>query len=123
MKRPKILLFKSRSVVSKVIGTAPPLGLLYIAATLRERLGADVRVLDAILENDPLKALVSALKSFEPDAVGISALTAEAFLAHKSAAAVKAGAPSVPVIMGGPTPIFRPGTRSVRHQRGRRSNR
>jgi hypothetical protein len=55
MKRPKILLFKSRSVVSKVTGT-PPLGLLYIAASLRNWLEADVRVLDAHLEADPLKA-------------------------------------------------------------------
>ncbi|MGD0279679.1 MAG: radical SAM protein, partial [Smithella sp.] len=108
MKRPKILLFKSRSVVTKVTGTSPPLGLLYIAATLRERLGADVRILDAMFEADPLKALLSTLKSFSPDAVGISALTAEVFLAHKAAAAVKAEAPSVPVIMGGPHPSSDP---------------
>ncbi len=108
MKRPKILLLKSRSVVSKVTGSTPPLGLLYIAAALRERLGAEVRVLDAMLESDPLKALASYLKSFGPDIVGISALTAEAFLAHKAAATVKTTAPSLPVIMGGPHPSSDP---------------
>jgi len=102
MKRPKILLFKSHSIVSKVTGVTPPLGLLYIAAALRERLGADVRVIVAMLENDPMNVMVSTLRHFRPDVVGISALTAEAFFAHKAAAAVKAEAPSVPVIMGGP---------------------
>ena len=108
MKRPKILLLKSRSVVSKVIGTTPPLGLLYIAAALRQRLRAEVRVLDALLESEPLKALASHLRSFCPDIVGISALTAEAFLAHKAAATVKKVASSIPVIMGGPHPSSDP---------------
>jgi len=108
MKRPKILLFKSRSVVSKVSGATPPLGLLYIASSLRKLLSADVRILDATLEADPLKALTADLRSFNPDVVGISALTAEAFLAHKAAAAVKAEAPSLPVIMGGPHPSSDP---------------
>jgi radical SAM superfamily enzyme YgiQ (UPF0313 family) len=40
--------------------------------------------------------------------VGISALTAETFLAHKAAAAVKAKAHSVPVIMGGQYPSSDP---------------
>jgi radical SAM superfamily enzyme YgiQ (UPF0313 family) len=108
MKRPKILLFKSRSVASKVTGCTPPLGLLYIAAALRGRLGAEVRVLDAMLESNPLKALVSHLKSFSPDIVGISALTAEAFLARKAATTVKTASPSTPVIIGGPYPSSDP---------------
>lgn len=104
MKRPKILLLKSRSLVTKVIGVTPPLGLLYIASALREKLGADVRILDVILENNPLKTLVSVLTSFRPDVVGISALTAEAYFAHQAAAVVKVNIPSTPVIMGGPHP-------------------
>jgi hypothetical protein len=67
MKRPKILLFKSHSIVSKVTGVTPPLGLLYIAAALRERLGADVRVIVAMLENDPMNVMVSTLRHFRPD--------------------------------------------------------
>lgn len=109
MKRPKILLFKSCSLVSKVVGVTPPLGLLYIAAVLRQRLQADVQVIVAVLEADPLKALASRLRHFCPDIVGISALTAEAFLAHKAAATVKTEMPSVPVIMGGPYPSSDPG--------------
>ncbi|MHB0995596.1 MAG: B12-binding domain-containing radical SAM protein [Elusimicrobiales bacterium] len=109
MKRPYILLVKSRSVVSKIKkGTMPPVGLLYIAASLRARLGAEVKVLDAMFEPEILKLVAGAVRARRPDAVGISALTAESFLAHKIAAAVKAEDKSVPVIMGGPHPSSDP---------------
>ncbi len=102
MRRPKVLLIKSRSVVSKLKSSSPPLGLLYIAAALRRDLGAEVRVLDALMEPDIPGLAAAEARSFGPDVVGISALTAEAFLAHKLAAAVKESAPGVPVIIGGP---------------------
>jgi radical SAM superfamily enzyme YgiQ (UPF0313 family) len=86
----------------------PPLGLLYIAACLRERLNANVRVVDAALEADPLRALRSAIRSCRPDVVGISALTAEALLAHAAADAVKTDDHTVPVVMGGPHPSSDP---------------
>ncbi|MEI7530132.1 MAG: radical SAM protein [Elusimicrobiota bacterium] len=109
MKRPYVLLIKSRSVVSKIKkGTMPPVGLLYIAAALRARLGAEVRVLDAMFEPDILKLVREAMRSRRPDVVGISALTAEAFLAHKISAAVKAEDGSVPVVLGGPHPSSDP---------------
>ncbi|MHB0996560.1 MAG: B12-binding domain-containing radical SAM protein [Elusimicrobiales bacterium] len=108
MRRPEVLLFKSRSLASKVTGSTPPLGLLYIAACLRERLDAKVRVIDAGLEADPLKALRSAIRADRPDVVGISALTAEALLAHAAADAVKTDDHTVPVVMGGPHPSSDP---------------
>ena len=109
MKRPCILLVKSRSVVSKIKkGTMPPVGLLYIAACLRKTLGAEVRLLDAMFEPDILKLVGEEIRRKRPDAVGISALTAEAFLARRISAAVKAADPSIPVVMGGPHPSSDP---------------
>ncbi len=108
MRRPSVLLIKSRSVASKVSGSTPPLGLLYIAACLRKSLGAEVRLIDAALEADPLKAVGDAVRTRKPDVAGISALTAEAFPAHALAAAVKAEGPAVPVVMGGPYPSADP---------------
>ncbi len=94
MKRPCILLVKSRSVVSKIKkGTMPPVGLLYIAACLRKTLGAEVRLLDAMFEPDILKLVGEEIRRKRPDAVGISAQTAEALLAHRSRAPYKARAP------------------------------
>ena len=110
MKRPYVLLVKSRSVVSKIKkGTMPPMGLLYIAANLRAKLNAEVRLLDAMFEPDILKLVAAEVRPRRPDVVGISALTAESFLAHKLAAAVKGEDRTVPVVMGGPHPSSNPG--------------
>jgi radical SAM superfamily enzyme YgiQ (UPF0313 family) len=109
MKRPRVLLIKSRSLATKLQGASmPPLGLLYVAAALRARLGADVRILDAYLDRDILKRTAEEAGVWMPDVVGISALTAESFLAGKIAAAVKASAPAVPVVLGGPYPSSDP---------------
>ncbi len=108
MRRPVVLLIKSRSLASKVSGSTPPLGLLYIAACLRKNLGAEVRIIDAELEPDPLRAVRDAVRTRRPDVAGISALTAEAFLAHSLAAAIKAENRGIPVIMGGPHPSSDP---------------
>ncbi len=109
MKRPYVLLIKSRSIVSKIKkGTMPPVGLLYIAACLRKQLGAEVRLLDAMFEPEILKLVNSEIRKRRPDVVGISALTAEAFLAHKLAAAVKSADSAIPVILGGPHPSSDP---------------
>jgi radical SAM superfamily enzyme YgiQ (UPF0313 family) len=102
MKPPIVLLVKSRSLVSKIRGTTPPLGLLYIAASLRKRLGAEVRLVDAMFDPGILETVRRAVRELKPDVVGISALTAEFFLAHRIAAAVKAENPGIPVVMGGP---------------------
>jgi len=111
MKKPVVLLVKSCSVVSKQqVSAMPPLGLLYIAANLRSRLSAEVRILDAKLEPDILMAVRDAIRARRPDMVGISALTAEAFLAHRIAGVVKAEDGSVPVVVGGPYPSSDPET-------------
>lgn len=86
----------------------PPLGLLYIAAFLRQRLNADVRLLDARVEPDILKAVADEVRAQRPDVVGVSALTAEAFLTQKITAAVKAADAAVPVVLGGPFPTSDP---------------
>ena len=104
-RRPKILFVKSRSMTSKIKGTYVSLGILYIATYLRKTLSATVRIINTMWDDDnPLKTVLDGTREFKPDALGISALTAEAFLAHKIAAAVKSENPDLPVIMGGPYP-------------------
>jgi radical SAM superfamily enzyme YgiQ (UPF0313 family) len=106
--KPRILLVKSRSVVTKNAGVTPPLGLLYLAAVLQRDLGARVRVVDALFEPDVVAVVRRAVREEQPHAVGISALTAEAFLAGRIAEAAKAELPGVPVILGGPHPSSDP---------------
>ena len=98
----KILLIKARSVVSKVSGVTPPLGLMYLASYLRDRADADVRILDLAFARNPQLAVKDELSSRRPDMVGISALTAEAQAAELCARTVKLSAPGTPVVAGGP---------------------
>ncbi len=102
MKKPVVLLVKSRSRGAKVPNSVPPLGLLYLAACLRERLGAEVRLLDAYFEEDAPAAAAAAARQLGADVVGFTCLTVESPLAHRMAAAVKAELPSAAVVMGGP---------------------
>ncbi|HCC47594.1 MAG TPA: hypothetical protein DEQ38_05695 [Elusimicrobia bacterium] len=109
MKKPAALLIKSRARGSKVPNAVPPLGILYLAASLRARLGAEVRLIDAYFESDAPGAAARAVRELKPDVVGISCLTAESPLAYKIAAAVKAESPGTAVVLGGPHPSSDPG--------------
>jgi len=108
MKKNVVLLVKSRNPVSKIPNAVPPLGILYLAACLRARLGVDVRLIDAFFEPDPSGAVRRAVRELKPVAVGFSTLTAESSLAHRMAAAVKEESPKTPVIIGGPHPSSDP---------------
>jgi anaerobic magnesium-protoporphyrin IX monomethyl ester cyclase len=98
----KVFLLKSRSLVSKTSCAAPPLGVMYLAACLREHGNADVRILDIKFSRRPEEEIRGQLQAFRPDVVGISAMTAESFMAHKAAGIARALDPGVPVVMGGP---------------------
>ncbi|MBI4655478.1 MAG: cobalamin B12-binding domain-containing protein [Elusimicrobia bacterium] len=108
MKPPVVLLVKSRSLSSKVTGITPPLGLLYIAAYLKKHFRAQVRVIDAAFEADPVESVLKSVKELSPGILGISSLTAESFLAHRISRAVKTACPPMPVIIGGPHPSSEP---------------
>lgn len=59
----------------KVLGLkAPPLGLAWIAAVL-ERAGHKVRIIDSPTEGIDLRTFMSEVKSWQPDVVGITAIT------------------------------------------------
>lgn len=82
-----------------------PLGLLYLAAYVREQ-DHNVAVFDGTFCHDE-SAFAAALTAEQPDVVGISALSstaAEAFLLAAMAAKV-----GIPVIVGGPDPTANPG--------------
>lgn len=102
MRPPRVLLIKSHRAFSKNPGHSPPLGLLYVAAYLRRHLGARVYILDTFFEAHPVRRAAEAVREVDPDVVGISALTAEAPLAHLLAAVVKRGRADLPVVLGGP---------------------
>ncbi len=97
----RILLIKTALLSRHMPSMVPPMGLLYLASVLRGA-GFAVELLDCRPTRDPSAALGTALRSFEPDAVGISALTLEIDAAAELVALVKRWDPSLPVVVGGP---------------------
>src|SRR5205809_7659298 len=68
--------------VGEAGGNLPPLGLLHIAAVL-EKGGNQVKIIDSPVENLDLEQVLERIGQFNPDFVGISAITS---LAEKTKA-------------------------------------
>jgi radical SAM superfamily enzyme YgiQ (UPF0313 family) len=82
----------------------PPLGLLYLASTLRQTFGDDVevRVLDLMLIQARYFEARGTLEEFRPDVVGLSALNWEAEESGRFALMVQNEFPGTIVAIGGP---------------------
>ncbi len=99
----KVLLVKMTKSFAGDKALSPPLGLLYLAAYLRrERPGDEIRLLDLRLARGGARAMEDALRGFEPDLIGLSAMTIEAATLHAAAAWCKGRLPRVPILAGGP---------------------
>jgi radical SAM superfamily enzyme YgiQ (UPF0313 family) len=82
---------------------APPLGLLSIAAALRQNLsGVDVRVVDMNLRGLGVEWLKYAIRQFKPDVVGVSALNFQLPAAQAIASAVQQADWPILTVLGGP---------------------
>jgi len=98
---PKILLIKAEQNAPTDYH-APPLGLMAVAANLRKRTGADVRIVHQPVAKIGCGDLGPIVRELEPDWVGISAITFESKGLHRAAAAVKEARPDLTVVAGGP---------------------
>lgn len=78
--------------------TTPHLGLAYLGAVSEQR-GDEVFLFDADVEDEPI---AEAVKRFAPDIIGITANTPQVKQAWRTAQAIKAIRPDVPVVLGGP---------------------
>jgi radical SAM superfamily enzyme YgiQ (UPF0313 family) len=95
------LLIKSYSLHLKCKGRCPPLGIMYISAYLKKHFSVEVAGIDIELMRDPVAETKKTITSFNPDVVGISALTSEAHMMHQVARWTKVLKPNCPVIVGG----------------------
>src|SRR5262245_267319 len=82
----------------------PPLGLLYLASTLRKTFGADVevRLLDLMVGQQRYHEAREILKEFRPHVVGLSALNWEAEESGRFALMTQTEFPGTVVAIGGP---------------------
>ncbi len=82
----------------------PPLGCMYLASYLRRKGDVDVRIIDMTAEHLTYSRLGSEIQAFEPDLVGVSALTYESNGMNRVAAIAKSVRGDLPVVVGGPHP-------------------
>jgi len=84
---------------------SPPLGLAYLAGAL-EAAGATVDILDLVVMPKTADTIAEAIDAFQPDAVGVTAVTMTAESAFDIIREVKQAAPDVLTMMGGPHATF-----------------
>lgn len=103
LRRLRILLLKPYQPIPAAI-QSPPLGLLYLTASIRERFGhhVDIRVIDMKVEQILAEDIVPILREFQPDVVGLSALNFESRAGHDVARHVKQFNPAIITAFGGP---------------------
>jgi radical SAM superfamily enzyme YgiQ (UPF0313 family) len=84
---------------SKVIGSWPPLGILYIATILRDE-GIEVALLDQAAEGYTLQQTARWVEKEDPDVLGFSALASSGRTATTIAEAVKKSNPDIITVLG-----------------------
>lgn len=104
----RILLVKPRQNM-RAYSMLPPLGIMYLAAYVREQLeDVEFRIIDQTIEKVPFCDMAETIRGWQPDMVGVSALSAETEAAHRTAALAKRLRPETVVVAGGPHPSAYP---------------
>lgn len=85
--------------VRKMVGAAPPLGMLYIATYLREN-GIDVSIIDEAAQGYSLKGTVDWVKKEDPDILGFSTCSSSGRKAALIAERVKKENPNIVTVFG-----------------------
>jgi len=85
--------------VKKMVGAAPPLGMLYIAAYLKEN-GVDVSIIDEAPQGYCLKGTVDWVKKEDPNIVGFSTLSSSCRKAALIAENIKKENPNIITVFG-----------------------
>src|SRR5271157_2411922 len=78
-----------------------PLSLGYLSAVLKKA-KHEVKVFDAAAEKLPIEKLVSKIKEFNPEILGITTNISTAFMGLISSRRIKKALPHLKIIMGGP---------------------
>jgi anaerobic magnesium-protoporphyrin IX monomethyl ester cyclase len=85
-----------------------PLGVMSIAAYLRQHGLSDIRILDMRVHDLSVDQARDEIAAYQPDIVGLTALSLEAQAAHAVLAAARQACPGCVTVMGGPYPTATP---------------
>lgn len=102
MKRLRVFLAIAAQPVFLLPQVCPPMGLLYLAAYLREKFDADIRIFNQRKENCPIETVAKHAVDFGADVVGISALTPSAHTVPPLTGMIRKGLPDALIVLGGP---------------------
>lgn len=80
----------------------PPMGILYLAAYLRERFDAEIRIIDQRLGDCPPDELVRRALDIQPEIIGLSCFTTAAHLLPETSGKLRAALPGALQVLGGP---------------------
>ncbi len=94
--------------IEKERGLFPPLGLLYLAGSVRDLPGVEVRVIDSLVDDLSVDDIAHWVAEGSFDIVGITVMTFSLVDAMDTAMAIKAARPDTVVIAGGPHPHLFP---------------
>ena len=100
----RILLLRPNSKLPRTL----PLGLMSVAAYLRQKGLNDIRVVDMRVHGMTVDCAQQEIVGYRPDIVGITALSLEAKAAHRVLAVAREVCPDCVTIMGGPYPTATP---------------
>jgi anaerobic magnesium-protoporphyrin IX monomethyl ester cyclase len=95
------LVGKNPSIIEKHRGFNPPLGLLYLAACIKNRTPFDVTVLDTQPRNLSYEELAAELRELDADVVGVTAMSFTLIDAIKTVRLAKAVLPKARTVLGG----------------------
>jgi radical SAM superfamily enzyme YgiQ (UPF0313 family) len=100
--RPLKIFLASLGFRRTVLGTIPPLGIMYLAAYLRAKFKLEIRIVNQKLNNIPDVEIVKQAKEFGADLVGLSMLTTNAYSLPYITSNLKAALPDALIAIGGP---------------------
>lgn len=109
----RVLLLKPYQHEPNLMVYSPPLGLLSLISSIRERFNSDgikrveIRLVDLKVQHLPVEHVETLIAEFNPDVVGLSALNCEAGASRAIAALCKQLNPQIITVLGGPFALHR----------------
>jgi radical SAM superfamily enzyme YgiQ (UPF0313 family) len=101
-RRRQILLINIGRQTVTVPAITPPIGLLYLAAFVRDRCRVDVHIIDQRAENCSCDSIISRAISLPSDIIGLRCLTSDAHLLKELVCGLRRALPQVKILVGGP---------------------
>lgn len=100
--RPLKIFLASLGFRKTILGVTPPLGIMYIAAYIRQKFNVQIRIINQKLFNTPNDEIVKQANEFGADIIGLSVMTTNAYSLPYITSHMKKALPRSLIVIGGP---------------------